>query len=329
MINKFKLIIGFFLLSCLCFPRFSLAQSPVGLVPAHPDINNKDSFSNFRFELSPSEQKKSDLAIVNTSDDKQTTSITLEENSWIKISSGPWELQPGERKLISFSVNVPEDAKPGDHKFRITANGSYVDIVIFVKGSVSKNIRVDRINFAAKDDKLAGKLEITNNGNVIINSLALKVTLENNLKLGSLKSQDYFWTKKEEIQPGQTISWNLEPEKNLPFAGSFRFNYELNYQFDKKTGSVLGFSYFNWIKALMYLLLLTAVICLVIFIVSKIIKLNVFLIRKIISPKKQLAAVSDDLHIKPSEYSKEELEYLVRKIIRQELRLFFEDQKNH
>lgn len=327
--------LGFFLAGALVPVR---AASKVGLVPAHPNLKDKATFSSFRFEMSPGEEKKDEVAVVNLSEETLLVKLALEEkDSWLKIASGSVSLKPQERKNVSFTVKTPAEAKPGDHLFHLRADEAVVGVMVFVKGEVKKELEVTKISVNPKEGKLLAVLSVKNTGDLVVDSLALRVNVQNKWQLWGEKQTSFFWPIDKKILPGEEASFELISDRPLPFLGQFETSYELDFG-EIKSAGLEGFTYANGIRLLSIIVTLLVFIAVLIISAKGFVKAVSGLIKAVgkkrrrgkrtwLWKKEDFAGLVNTKVEEKNEKAyafefNENTEYLVRKIIRQELRLF-------
>ncbi len=303
-------------------PKQSFGQE-VGLVPAHPDINVQESFSSFNFQVDPGEEIEDEFSVVNLNDQETEIDLFLDnsESSWIEMESNQITLDPNQRKNVGFKVQVPQDASPGDHNFKIESQGTVLGVKISVNGNAKKELTVTDIKFSQKEDGLEANLTIKNSGEITIDSLSLKVNLINKW-LGKTNNEEFFWPLEKEIAPGQTESLSLVSEKKLPFLVKGKIDWQIVYGEDlTKSGEENDFFYVNWKKWTLALFSLLAAIGLFIIILIR----TVRLIRKITRRPKKTRKIKKSEKIKSPVDSKridsESIELMIRKIVRQELEI--------
>lgn len=313
----------FIFLLLLLAVKTAFAETRVGLVPARPILSNKESFSSFRFELAPGEEKKDEVAIVNLSEKEIRTSLfTEDKNSWLKIATGSLILKPEERKNVAFGVKVPQEAKPGDHEFYLKAGEARIKALVFVKGEAKKELEISSVKIFPQNDKLFCVLEIKNSGDLVVDSLSMRVTLKNIWQPWGEKETTFFWPLERKILPGETASFDLVSEKKLPAAGKFLSFYEIDYG-PKKNGKLETLVFINWFTVLAGLVSGLMVIVILLFLGKSLVLLTLkgikrFQKKKTAKPwlwkKEDFAGIKND-----------DLELQIRKIIRQEFNLFLND----
>lgn len=313
----------FFLICCfLVFSFFGLARpvviySQIGLAPAHPNINQKESFSFFSFRLNPGEEKQGEVAVINLGEEEAEVALTIEgESSWLIIPSPLVSVKPQGRKNLQFSVQVPKEAKAGEHVFHLKAGEARIAVVVFVEGGLAKKeMEILAIKAFPQKDSLHVGLQAKNTGNLLIDSLSLKLKIKNKWGLGRVQ-EEFFWPITQKMLPGETLDINLQSAGRLPFLGDFTLNYELNYGAEIKKGPVASFSYFNFWRFSGFFLPFLLAVGLVLWF-SRVLVLSLF---KVINRFKKARSPKPWLWKKAE--AEEDLELIIRRIVRQELKLF-------
>lgn len=197
-----------------------LAQSSGGFGgrPANPDPSNPRSESIFIYTIEGGEAKEDQVLVTNNSDEEATISIyavdgvttntgayTCRQKSeartgvgeWLQLSESVITLGSMERRLVDFTLTMPENADVGEHNGCIVfesaddegeaVNGgavrlrtrSAVRVVSTIPGELHRNIEIDSFAAAtASGGKQHYELTLQNNGNVSAD-VDTKVTLTN------------------------------------------------------------------------------------------------------------------------------------------------------
>jgi len=184
-------------ISILFIPQFSRAITAegVGVSPAYPNSNIKNSDVWFVYNLDRGESITDYLKLVNVSSEKtmkvkiypvdavvssQGVFNPLDEadpkkdiGAWIKMSESEVSLAPQETRIIPFTLTIPEDASVGDHlgaiiaeKGELTPSGqaglsikTRVGIRVWntVPGEIVKNLQISNVSWEIINKKLSPK----------------------------------------------------------------------------------------------------------------------------------------------------------------------------
>lgn len=197
---------------------FAVSSGGFGGRPANPDPTNPRSESIFIYTLEGGETKEDQVLVTNNSDEEasivlyavdgvttNTGAYTCKQKSEAKISIGKWitlseetiTLAPTEKKLVDFTLTVPENADVGEHNGCIVfesaddegeaVNGgavrlrtrSAIRVATTIPGELHRNIEIDDFNVAVTSaGEQSYDLTLQNNGNVSAD-VETKVTLTN------------------------------------------------------------------------------------------------------------------------------------------------------
>lgn len=257
----FFFLLIFFLLS---IPN-AWAVTDIQLVPAHPNNKNSNSFTYLFFEGKTADEKQTEFAAVNLTDQKvilkfETFDAVVNDfgqitgnsgvsqkdvGNWIKIPDKETVLLPRERKNIPVSVKIPVDASPGQHIGVITSQGSTLPVWINVDGEVKSTISLQNFSQDIKNGQPVFSVKIKNSGNTVINSLGFKIVLTNYWSIGSSRQLESFWGEESVLLPGQEKEFHFSWENVLPFFGSYNADLEVASGEDKETAD-LAFSFIHW-----------------------------------------------------------------------------------
>lgn len=133
---------------------------------------------SFRYDIPRGSSQTGVITVTNPSDEPLSMSVEIENFtggdggtveyapdgakfgllSWITIDKAPFELNPGQKKEISFTVNVPDNAEVGGHYgailFRAGGGGSDTGSSIGISGRVGSIILVSVPGDAKKSGEL-------------------------------------------------------------------------------------------------------------------------------------------------------------------------------
>jgi hypothetical protein len=227
--GKMKRVLFYFLFCWLGFFLPVMAAGGVSILPARPTTNPQTS-SWFVYQLDPGKKVKDTVAVVNLSDQEQrvrlypvdamTTSdggFALKQKNegdegigkWITLDEDEVVLEPGKRKKVSFTLNVPRKAEPGDYLGGIVAQPvtdsgegnikvvtrTGVRVYLTVNGEMVKKGELKDFSLFVKDGKLWYSFHLLNHGTV---------------RLGKIEAD---FKIKNDILSWQSASWHLQ--KNL------------------------------------------------------------------------------------------------------------------
>lgn len=251
----------------------------LGIIPAVTDYDDPMG-SWFVYELKPGEVVNDQVAVINLyeepvvvdldSVDATTTkegAFSLKEKAEAYESVGGWvtglpeslSLQSQERRILDFSLKVPEGTEPGDHLGGLvvqkTATGSAesqisvvgrtgVRIYVTVPGEVKKEVKVTELTFNKKSKKL--KLSLKNTGNVRLDNLLVKLNLKS--KWGWPPASRASYPQASIMLPGKEISLELPWENTKPILGLFDLEVELVFADDLKINKLLSFWLYDLTK---------------------------------------------------------------------------------
>lgn len=337
------------------------ALDDIQLVPAHPNTKNPKSFTYIIFEGKKGEEKQTEFAVVNLTDQKLILKFDTQDalinysgqitgnpdvshktvGNWIKIPDRETTLLPKERKNIPVSIKIPVDAPAGDHIGVITSQNSSLPIWVNVAGEVKSNIFLQNFSQDIKNGQPIFSVKIKNSGNTVINSLGFKIILTNYWGVGSNRRLESFWGEESVLLPGQEKEFRYSWENSLPFFGSYNADLSVTFGQDNKISS-LSFSFVNWNMVGKFLIeIFLLLIALTIFILG-IKRLKTKMTLKFIKKPAENGIVSNNIndnHIadqikkitleeRSTAISKEEdydkLFFKVRKIVREEIELWKE-----
>ncbi|GAA4908086.1 hypothetical protein GCM10025789_29520 [Tessaracoccus lubricantis] len=181
------------------------------------------------------------FALLNTSDEPK------DAGAWVSFDGQPrveLQLAPTESKVVSFTVNVPAEATPGDHPAGIVASWTREGDVnrenrianrmyVRVAGDLVANMTIS--SFSANhsgdlnpfDGSITGTATVSNNGNI---ALSGRVTLSGTTWFGVPVGQETFEVL-DEVLPGNTRTVNFTLE-NVPSVGFANVKWLLQTQTD-------------------------------------------------------------------------------------------------
>jgi hypothetical protein len=231
----------------------------LGIRPANPDPQSPLTESWFIYNLLPGETKNDAFIVSNTSDkvlsaklypvDGTTTSDgsfallgeTEEKKdlgSWVTLSQNQITVNPGEEKIIPFTITIPETASVGDHLGGIilenleVSKGKGVNVVTRVgvriyqtiPGELSRKLALENLSWKLVKGKPTFYFDFRNEGNVhlipsgklIIKDGVLGITLASfDVNLGM-------------VLPGKPTKVPLTWQKSWPL-GLFKAKAEIAY----------------------------------------------------------------------------------------------------
>lgn len=100
-----------------------LTIAPLRFYPTQPPgaaSSNKLQISNY--SKTPLDVALSTELFTTTDESYDYSFSSAVNRDWIKFNESQFSLQPNERKLESFTISVPADAKPGGYYFSLTAS---------------------------------------------------------------------------------------------------------------------------------------------------------------------------------------------------------------
>jgi LysM repeat protein len=140
MAQKNNFLIIFIFLFCGFFSGMKAAYAvntgTIGLLPAYPDPNVKNSMSWFIYNLDLGKSREDALRVINNKEETAVIKLyavdatvtsdgafaLLAENdprkdvgSWVKLALNEVEIPPKSEKLIPFTISIPSNADTGDH----------------------------------------------------------------------------------------------------------------------------------------------------------------------------------------------------------------------
>jgi len=190
-----------------------------GIVPAHPDVRNKTSFSSFEYQLLQSESKTGEFALVNLTDTPITVSLkTNDKNKIITFDNNQnlYLIKPQDRRIVAFAISIDKKLPDGEYPFVISGQtqekGSDEPITLPFKITVGKvkpkeiSAVINNLKIVPQKDTVAIYTTLTNTGEVALTSLGFNIALINTNPITSLvqKEYRYYWGEKTEIQPNET-----------------------------------------------------------------------------------------------------------------------------
>lgn len=256
-------VTGVLALSLLFIPNLVSAQTgSIGGRPAKPNPNNQRTQSIFVHELQPGAVKEDAIEVVNNTDTTKEVEIysvdsvpssggafacaqaaesSTNVGSWIQISASSATLQAKEKKIVPFTITVPNSAETGEQNGCIvlqekkspTFQGGIglnfrtaIRVAILVPGEINKSIRAESLGVQQNGKFVIISPVVKNVGNV---SLDTEVTTRLQTVLGTATTQINTFP----VLRDQLTSWNFEFKK--PFWGGFyKAGYSLSYDQSQK-----------------------------------------------------------------------------------------------
>ena len=228
-----------------------------GIVPAHPDVRNKTSFSSFEYQLLQSESKTGEFALVNLTSAPITVSLkTTDKNKIIAFDNNQnlYLIKPQERRIVAFAISIDKKLPDGEYPFSISGQtqekGSDEPITLPFNITVGKAkpkemiAAITNLKIVPQKDTVAIYTTITNTGEVALTSLGFDIALTNTNPLTSLiqKEYRYYWGEKTEIQPNETKKFQHSVDFSfLPgqYSSTITLNYGEGKRASKKTAVAL------------------------------------------------------------------------------------------
>lgn len=272
----------------VCLAGEVAANEKIGLVPARPDVNQKESFSRFLYQLTPGESRKNEVAVVNLTEDELVVNLSVAGGQdWIRIASGSGVRVPArERVRVPFEVEVPGGVDSGEYLLEIVGDiGGRVEVLVTVKGEERKEMTVESVDRRIASGTLGLKLRGRNSGNVSLSSMSMRVRLKNLWGVGAIKEAEYFFPIEGKFKPGEEIEIELAADKRLPFIGKYQGSYELDMGGVVVKAEMEEFVYINFVRLGGYLLVVGTGVAGVIFGVIMVVKLLVSWV--IVSPRER------------------------------------------
>ncbi len=270
--RKLIWVVSFLAIVGLLMPTASvLAQSSGGFGgrPANPDPNNPRSESIFIYTIESGETKEDQILVTNNSDKAATIAIyavdgvttntgayTCKQKSEAKVGIGEWlklaeetvTLEPTEKKLVDFTLAMPENSDVGEHNGCLVfenaedegeiVNGgavrlrtrSAIRVVATIPGELHRNIEIDSFTpTVARMGRQDYALVLQNNGNVSAD-VDVKVTLTNMFGEVIYENGGGY-----PVLSNQRLDLNYENEER-PFWGGW-FTAQTVIAYDKRAGT--------------------------------------------------------------------------------------------
>ena len=247
-------------------------QSNLGIVPAKADYKNKTG-AWFVYEKTPGEMVSDKVAVVNLSDqpvevavfgvDATTTKegvFTLKNNHEESSGLGLWveglpeilSLEAKERRVLEFSLNVPEGIKPGDYLGGLVVENlenqarNGVRMYLTVPGEMSKGAEISDLKFVADKGNYKFLLNLKNSGNVRLEGLLVKVTLRSKWKVPAESKASY--PQAGVLFPEGEINLELPWDNSRPILGQFEAEVNVLFGSDISLTEKIDFWIVNWTK---------------------------------------------------------------------------------
>jgi hypothetical protein len=180
----------------------------LGGVPANPDPNNPRTSSIFVYTLSPGENKKDAVKVVNNTNESKTVEVYAadselasggsfacaqksdsQENvgAWIELDKTETTLEANSEEIIGFRLRVPTNASVGEHNGCLViqekgtstdASGNGVQLsfrsalrtVVTVPGEIVKDAEFSELSVDGQDKKYIITAKLYNKGNVSLDT---------------------------------------------------------------------------------------------------------------------------------------------------------------
>ncbi len=249
------LVLGAILLIQTSVPASAIAAGGVGLRPAltNPEYQHENSW--FIYEIDAKKTKTVDDAVLVLNTSQETLNVRLDavdayltdnggfalldgkaenENlgSWITLEETEVTVAPGERRLVNFKINIPENPEVGDHIGGIIAQkitdkadatyrsgGATVTVVtrvgarvyLTIKGDIQRGFAVKKRYFRGAGKEIFFGFTAKNKGNI-------RTDLFFDAKIYGLFG---LYDKKEGLSIGQIFP-NKEISREIPWQGKER-----------------------------------------------------------------------------------------------------------
>ncbi|MEI7498351.1 MAG: LysM domain-containing protein [Candidatus Falkowbacteria bacterium] len=263
----------FSVLLLVFFAQTSLAveYSGIGGRPAYPQADNKRTESIFVHTVTPGEEVKEGVKIINNSGVKKSILVyatdsevasggnftcaqkadqKVEAGDWIKLDKSVVTLESTESEIIPFKILVPKNASVGEHNACIviqenkntpdkTEGGIQISfrtglrVALLVPGEIKRNLEIVKYELRKNQGNSVIVLhpEVKNTGNVSIDT-SIK-TLTKNI-LGQIINEN---GGQYPILRDQTSEWNFE--LNRPFWGGW-YKTTLKVEYDANPEATVG-----------------------------------------------------------------------------------------
>lgn len=251
------------LLLCVVITPIARAQSGgIGGRPANPEQGNERTKSIFVKKLGPGQSATDTVEVTNNSNENKNVLVYSVDSApssggafacaqladpqkgvgtWVTIANPDITLAPNEKKLVSFTITVPENAEAGEQNGCIvlqekkdpTFQGGIglsfrtaIRLAVLVPGEIKKELTVNGLLVTSEGDKVIVSPQVTNTGNVSLDSSVMtKISSALGLKVSEQ-------TNTFPVLRDQATQWSFEFKK--PFWGGFyRTSFTLTYDQSK------------------------------------------------------------------------------------------------
>lgn len=289
--KKIAHFVVFLSLALFLFPHvvFSAETGNVGIYPTNFDPNNPATRAWFHLKLNPKDNYSSEVTIYNKANsvkkyeiygvDATTTSdgvftlfpkgVKNDLGGWITIPVSVIELQPNEKKNISFILNVPESASPGDHVAGIVVEEkqdtkqegvsivSRVGVRVYatVSGNTFENLMVGQPIFSDLINAKTIQLKLQNNGNI-------NQKIKTNYQVVGVNGIKHFTVDTNKVVlAGKTVTTDDEINSLLPLYVSATVYYGDSFSKSQTATMVTSNAYIGGVVIFLFLLaILTQVV---------------------------------------------------------------------
>ena len=263
--NKKSVIFAIFLLFFIFFspPAHALSNGSIGIVPS----GEKGTRDWFIYDLKPGESTEDHVVIINYSEVDQYVTVRAYDSEpsniggfalsgpnseqkgiglWIKLDEEEATLAPGEKKVIRFTITIPETADAGEHSGAVTVQtapkelkgrsgisiGTRVGARVYetVPGEILKKISLVSFGMTDWEDRGYFQLDLTvkNEGNVTLTPMA-RLNISG---WGLVKRNKFF--HETTLQKGFELMRNTEVSTNWqwerPYFGQYNFQVTMEYE---------------------------------------------------------------------------------------------------
>lgn len=244
-------------------PAHALSNGSIGIVPS----GEKGTRDWFIYDLKPGETTEDHVVIINYSEVDQYVTVRAYDSEpsniggfalsgpnseqkgiglWVKLDEEEATLAPGEKKVIRFTITIPETADAGEHSGAVTVQtapkelkgksgisiGTRVGARIYetVPGKILKKISLVSFGMTDWEDRGYFQLDLTvkNEGNVTLTPLArLNIAGWGLVKRNKI-FHDATLQKGFELMRNTEVSTNWQWER--PYFGRYNFQVTMEYE---------------------------------------------------------------------------------------------------